>query len=99
MTFDDASSRVKMQGLLMLVNDQTKHSMTISLISQLFFFWMAAGSKLPRSSHGFFSPSSNFSNTLYVAKVFEQAVGPGVLQTTHKKILYQQEKNSTAVDL
>ena len=28
-----------------------------------------------------FSPFSNFSNTPYVAKVFEQAVGPGVLQT------------------
>ena len=41
---------------------------------------MAAGSRPPRSSHGFFS---NFSNTpyAYVAKVFEQAVGPGVLYT------------------
>ena len=42
---------------------------------------MAVGSKLPRFSHGFFFPFSNFSNTPYVAKVFEQAVGPGVLQT------------------
>ena len=47
---------------------------------------MAAGSRLPRFSHGFFSPFCNFSNTPYVANVFvsnvfEQAVGPGVLQT------------------
>ena len=46
----------------------------------------AAGSRLPRSSHEFFSPFCNFSNTPYVANVFvsnvfEQAVGPGVLQT------------------
>ena len=41
MTFDAASSGVKLQGLLTLVNDQTKHSMTKSLISQLFFFgWL-----------------------------------------------------------
>ena len=43
---------------------------------------MAAGSRLPRSSHGFLLPAfCDFSNTPYVAKVFEQAVGPGVLQT------------------
>ena len=39
---------------------------------------MAAGSRLPR---WIFSPFSNFSNIPYVAKVFKQAVGPGVLQT------------------
>ena len=47
---------------------------------------MAAGPRLPSSSHGFFSPFCNFSNTPYVANVFvanvfEQAVGPGGLQT------------------
>ena len=41
---------------------------------------MASGSRLPRFSHGFFSPFSDFSNTPYVAKVFEQAVGPGAQQ-------------------
>ena len=47
---------------------------------------MAAGSRLPRSSHGFFLLSATFQTHLYVANVFvanvsEQAVGPGVLQT------------------
>ena len=44
--------------------------------------WMAAGSRLPRSSHGIFS--TNFSNTPYSKCnifVLEQAVGLGVLQT------------------
>ena len=41
---------------------------------------MAAGSRLPIGPVWIFSPFSNFSNTASVAKVFEQAVGPGVLQ-------------------
>ena len=41
---------------------------------------MAAGLRLPRSSHGFFLLSPTFQTHL-IAKVFEQAVGPGVLQT------------------
>ena len=43
---------------------------------------MAAGSRLPRSSHGIFSPFANFLNTSYLSVpsfVLEQAVGPGVL--------------------
>ena len=43
---------------------------------------MAAGSRLPRSSHRFFLLSPTFQTHLrYIAKVFEQAVGPGALQT------------------
>ena len=44
---------------------------------------MAAGSRLPRSSHGIFLLSTNFSHTLSKRTIFvlEQAVGPGVLQT------------------
>ena len=47
---------------------------------------MAAGSRPPRSSHGFFLLPATFSNTPYVtnvfvSNVFEQAVGPGVIQT------------------
>ena len=41
---------------------------------------MVAGSRPPRSSHRFFLLSPTF-QTPSVAKVFEQAVGPGVLQT------------------
>jgi len=39
--------------------------------------WMAAGSRLPRSSYGIFSPSPIFQTHL---NIFKQAVGPGVLQ-------------------
>ena len=53
---------------------------------------MAAGSRLPRSSHGFFSPFSNFSNTPCVAKVFEQAVGPLDLQHLCCKALINKNK-------
>ena len=41
---------------------------------------MAGCSRLPSPVMDFF-PFSNFSNTPSVAKVFEQAVGPGALQT------------------
>ena len=41
---------------------------------------MAADSRLPRSSHGFFCPFSTFSNTLSVTTL-KQAVGSGFLQT------------------
>jgi len=41
---------------------------------------IAAGSRLPRFSHGFFS-FLNFSNTIYCNNNVKQAVGPGVLQT------------------
>ena len=62
---------------------------------------MAAGLRLPRSSHGIFLLFTNFSNTPYltVATIFvlEQAVGPGVLLALSEHCNAQQSMHNSIV--
>ena len=48
--------------------------------------WMAAGSRLPRSSHGIFLPFTNFTNKPYLTVIslsyLEQVLGPELQQTS-----------------